>query len=240
MLVAVVSDIHGNSVALGSVLADAGAIDAVWCLGDTVGYGPRPDACVRAVRDRPHLAVAGNHDWAAIGKIGIEDFNPYAAAAARWTAAQLSAEVKEYLKRLPQRRVEGDFTMVHGSPRDPIWEYVLDRRTAEASFAHFQTPYCLIGHTHVPSYFVQRGREVELAYAPADSVLELGEERVILNPGSVGQPRDRDPRASYLLLDTERRTAVWRRVCYDIVATQDDMTEQGLPERLIARLAEGW
>jgi predicted phosphodiesterase len=240
MLVAVVSDIHGNIVALEAVLADAGAVDAVWCLGDTVGYGPQPNACVRTVRDQPHAAVAGNHDWAAIGKIGIEEFNPYAAAAARWTSTQLSTEVKEYLGLLPQRRVEGEFTLVHGSPRDPIWEYVLDRRVAAANFQHFQTSYCLVGHTHVPSYFVQRGKEVEIAYAVAGQELELGEERTILNPGSVGQPRDRDPRAAYLLLDTGRRRAVWRRASYDIAATQRDMTAQRLPARLVERLTEGW
>ena len=240
MRVAVVSDVHGNLVALRAVLDHAGLVDAVWCLGDTVGYGPEPDACIRELRAREHLAVAGNHDWAAVGKMGTEEFNPLAAAAASWTTAQLSSESREYLLLLPQRRTEGDYTLVHGSPRNPIWEYVLDARTAVANFPHFQTPFCLIGHTHVPSYFVLRGGQVDVEYATSGLELELDRAgRYILNPGSVGQPRDENPEASYLLLDTNARRVVWRRVPYDVTATQAEMERHGLPRPLIDRLAVG-
>jgi diadenosine tetraphosphatase ApaH/serine/threonine PP2A family protein phosphatase len=228
-------------VALDAVLRHAGSVEAVWCLGDTVGYGPEPDACVRTLRDRPHAAVAGNHDWAAVGKLGIEDFNPDAAAAARWTGAQLSADVRAYLELLPLRRVEGEFTLVHGSPRNPIWEYLFDARSAGPNFGYFQTRYCLAGHTHIPSYFVARDKKVEVVYATDGHELDLASQpRVIFNPGSVGQPRDNNPLASYALLDTELRRVVWRRVEYDIGATQRQMQAQRLPERLIERLASGW
>jgi predicted phosphodiesterase len=222
------------------VLEHIGSIDAIWCLGDTVGYGPRPDACVRMLRERPHVAVAGNHDWAAIGKLGLEDFNPEAAAAARWTSTQLSAEVRSYLEVLPQRRVEGDFTLVHGSPRSPMWEYLLGEAAASANFDHFETLYCLVGHTHIPSYFVQRAGRVVATYASADQELDLADARFILNPGSVGQPRDDNPFSSYLLLDTAERRAVWRRAAYDITATQEQMARCQLPGRLIERLTFGW
>jgi predicted phosphodiesterase len=239
--VAVVSDIHSNLVALQAVLEDAASVDSVWCLGDTVGYGPEPEACVRTLNQRPHVAVAGNHDWAAVGKIGTEDFNPVAAAALHWTIGRLSPEAKEYLELLPQRRVEGTFTLVHGSPRDPIWEYLLSARAAAANFDYFSTPCCLVGHTHVASYFLLRDGRVEAGYAEADFELRLAAPaRFILNPGSVGQPRDDNPLSSYLLLDTEQQTAAWRRVAYDIAATQREMAQHGLPSPLIERLASGW
>ena len=241
MRIAVVSDIHGNLVALRAVLDHAGSVEAVWCLGDTVGYGPEPDACVHELRAREHLAVAGNHDWAAVGKIGTEEFNPVAATAAHWTSGQLSAEARDYLLLLPQRRTEGAFTLVHGSPRDPIWEYVLDTGTAAASFPHFQTRYCLIGHTHIPSYFALRNGIVEAEYATPGLELQLrADERLMLNPGSVGQPRDEDPNASYLLLDTDEPRAVWQRVPYDVAATQAAMERHELPRPLIDRLTVGW
>jgi diadenosine tetraphosphatase ApaH/serine/threonine PP2A family protein phosphatase len=240
MRVAVVSDIHGNLVALRAVLDHAAEVDSVWCLGDTVGYGPEPDACVRDLAARAHLAVAGNHDWAAIGKIGTEEFNPAAAAAARWTTEQLLAETREYLLLLPQRRTEGEYTLVHGSPRNPIWEYLLDIRTASENFPHFETRFCLFGHTHIPSYFVLHDGVVDGEYAAPGLELDLAvADRLMLNPGSVGQPRDGNPEASYLLLDTEARQASWRRVAYDVATTQARMESHGLPEALIDRLAVG-
>ena len=241
MRVAVVSDIHGNLTALQAVLADAGEVQALWCLGDIVGYGPEPDNCVQTIRTFPHAAVAGNHEWACLGKLSTAEFNAEAAAAVRWTIGQLSPETREFLEVLPQRRVEGDFTLVHGSPRNPMWEYLVSASGAGASFSHFHTKYCLVGHTHIPSYFVQQGAEVETAYADANHQLDLeGPNRLILNPGSVGQPRDNNPLASYVLLDTEARTALWRRVSYDIRATQELMSRHGLPRRLIERLSSGW
>ena len=242
MRVAVLSDIHANLVALRAVLEHAGEVDAIWCLGDTVGYGPEPDACVRELREHGALAVAGNHDWAAVGKLGTEQFNPVAAEAAHWTQEHLSSESRDYLLLLPQRRTEGEYTLVHGSPRDPIWEYLLDAKTATVSFGHFQSRYCVVGHTHIPSYFVQRGGQIEVKYCPPESELDLAEAeaRFIFNPGSVGQPRDENPDASYLVLDTAARTAHWQRVPYDVAATQAEMARHKLPQVLIDRLAVGW
>jgi diadenosine tetraphosphatase ApaH/serine/threonine PP2A family protein phosphatase len=237
----VVSDIHGNLEALRTVLTAAGTVDAVWCLGDTVGYGPEPDACVQTVRELPHAAVAGNHDCAAIGTLDISGFNPDAAAAARWTGSKLTPETRAYLADLPLTRVEDNFTLAHGSPRDPLWEYLFQSRDAEANFAHFATAYCLVGHTHVPAVAAWRNGRVSMDYARDGDELDLGEveARFILNPGSVGQPRDRDPRAGYLLLDTGAQRATWHRVAYDISSTQRLMEQQALPHRLIDRLTVG-
>jgi predicted phosphodiesterase len=240
MLVAVVSDIHSNLVALEAVLAASPQAAAVWCLGDTVGYGPRPEACARLVMERGTLSVAGNHDRAVVRELTTEDFNHDARDAADWTATQLSDQARGYLRGLPERESWGDFTLVHGSPREPIWEYLMSARAAEVSFRHFSTACCLVGHTHVPSIFTLSDGKVSARYADPETELELRPEaRYILNPGSVGQPRDEDPRAAYLLLDTERRVASWRRVEYDVAATQAQMRAEHLPPALIERLALG-
>jgi predicted phosphodiesterase len=240
MLIAVLSDIHGNLVALKAVLEAAAGVDAIWCLGDTVGYGPQPEACLSLMMERAALCVAGNHDRAAIRQINVEDFNSDARRAAQWTETQLSDESRAFLDGLPERLVEGDFTLVHGSPRNPIWEYLISARSAERSFEHFDTTCCLVGHTHLPSIFILVDGRVRANYAPADSeiVFEPGT-RYILNPGSVGQPRDENPLAAYLILDTEARRATWRRVEYDIAETQEEMRRQNLPPRLVDRLAKG-
>ena len=242
MRVGVVSDVHANLVALETVLAAMEPVDSLWVLGDSVGYGPRPSECVELLRANPHLAIAGNHEWAALGKISTAEFNPFAASAAQWTVGQLTPEVRAYLSELPERLDENQATLVHGSPRDPIWEYVLDSSTAGANFEHFQTRLCLIGHTHVASYFRLANGHVEARQASVDEPLDLSDEshRWILNPGSVGQPRDEDPRSSYMVLDLERRTATWHRVPYEIRLTQQQMRDAGLPARLIERLEHGW
>jgi diadenosine tetraphosphatase ApaH/serine/threonine PP2A family protein phosphatase len=241
--VGVISDVHGNLDALEAVLAAIGSVDQVWCLGDIVGYGPEPNEVVARLAALDHLAVAGNHDWAAVGKLGVEEFNPYAAEAVRWTRRQLAPETLAYLTGLPNRARSGDFTLVHGSPRDPIWEYVLSAPVAGACFGAFDGPFCLVGHTHVPSIFL-RGEDGEVRahriVDDADVSLDDPSTRTILNAGSVGQPRDDDPRASCLILDTERLTASWRRVAYPIGRTQEKMGRAGLPARLIDRLSAGW
>lgn len=243
MRIAVVSDIHSNIVAFEAVLNLVGEFDQLWCLGDIVGYGPRPNECVARLAAAKHLAVAGNHDHAAIGKIGVEEFNPFAALAARWTADILAEPTREYLAALGTVQTSGEFTLVHGSPRGPIWEYVLNVATASASFEHFEGPFCLVGHTHVPSIFARLpDGEVQAHRIVGDAELSLKRPgwRFILNPGSVGQPRDDDPRASCLLIDTERGTAGWRRVEYNIAETQSQMRRAKLPARLAERLAHGW
>jgi predicted phosphodiesterase len=236
----VISDIHANLAALEAVLEDAGSFDKVWCLGDMVGYGPDPNECIERLLDLPHICVAGNHDWAAIGEVPLEDFNPDAQKACIWTKERLSPSSREYLKNLPISLIEGDFTLVHGSPRHPVWEYILHTAIAEPNFAHFETRFCLVGHTHVPLIFLRSGSSCEAFLPPQNHTLYLGEERLIINPGSVGQPRDGDPSASYAILDTERLIIQYHRINYPIEVTQERMAKEGLPLRLIVRLGYGW
>ena len=243
MRVLVLSDIHANLDALEAVLADAGLYEVVWCLGDLVGYGPDPNGCADRMRELPDLVcLAGNHDKAALGQIDLEAFNPEARQALEWTRDSLSEENAAWLRGLPERLVEGDFTLVHGSPRRPLWEYLLDSERARNAFAFYETPFCLVGHSHVALAFRLDGRSgrCSLHLPPQSPLIQLGPERTILNPGSAGQPRDQDPRASYALLDTDRLTWEWRRVGYDVRAVQIRMREQGMPARLVLRLAEGW
>ncbi len=246
MRVLVISDVHANLAALEAVLEDSEPfrVDAVWCLGDCVGYGPDPDRCVNRIRGLRAVTVVGNHDWAVIGRMDIEDFNPEARRAVVWTRSHMTAANLEWLSRLPsQPQVQGDFTLTHGSPRDPIWEYVLYPSAARANLEFFSTPFCLVGHTHVPALFIWQ----DVDASARAMVPQAGEEislrsfwRVIMNPGSVGQPRDNDPRAAYAILDTEEWTWLVRRVAYPIEVTQAHMRAAGLPERLINRLSFGW
>jgi predicted phosphodiesterase len=243
MHILIVSDIHSNLAALAAVLeaANAQGYDRVWCLGDVVGYGPVPNDCVAQVQDMEAICIAGNHDWAALGKIPLEDFNRDAQKASLWTREQLTGESIVYLEDQPQVRVEGDFTLAHGSPRHPIWEYVQLPSVAGANFAYFDTPYCLVGHTHVPVVFrALDEHRAEMFFPSLDVPLKLGAERLIINPGSVGQPRDGDSRASYAVLDDETGTIQFHRVEYAIGRTQSQIMEAGLPPRLAARLAFGW
>jgi predicted phosphodiesterase len=240
--VVVVADIHANLEAFQSVLEDAlgdGPIDAVWSLGDLVGYGPEPSACIRLLRSHPQVAVAGNHDLAATGAIGIDDFNPFAAEAARWTANALSEEEKTWLRGLPEVLVQEDFTLVHGSLRDPVWEYLVSPAAAEAHLALQRTPFSLVGHSHIPLCFKENGRWIDAQALQDGATVDFGDSRLVLNPGSVGQPRDGDLRASYAILDTEARRWQLHRFPYNIAATQRKMMAAGLPEYLIERLARG-
>jgi len=242
MRVLVLSDIHANLVALDAVLGDAGDFDIIWSLGDIVGYGPEPNQAIARLNEYEHLAVAGNHDWAALGKLGVGEFNPDARRSSLWTEGQLTPDSRAYLNELPETQVEGDFTLAHGSPRQPIWEYLLDAREAKHSFSHFETAVCLVGHTHAPIIFrdAHDGQECVALRAPEKIPIRLDPVRHIINPGGVGQPRDGDPRASYLLLDTESMTFEYRRIAYDIAETQRKMHDAGLPVRNSVRLSLGW
>ncbi len=243
MRYAVLGDIHSNLAAFEAVLQDVegkGGFDKIWCLGDVVGYGPDPHECIERLRQHDHICVAGNHDWAAIGKMDTADFNPVAARACQWTAQQLTEEDVDYLKNLPLSLCQDDFTLVHGSPRDPIWEYLLSIEAAQDNFACFETAYCLVGHSHVPLIFGLASNKAVYKMFSERTSLKLGKKRLIINPGGVGQPRDGDPRASYALYDAEARTVCHYRVEYDIPATQKKMTERELPTPLIVRLSVGW
>ncbi|HET6614377.1 MAG TPA: metallophosphoesterase family protein [Dehalococcoidia bacterium] len=241
MKIAIVSDVHANLEALTAVLADADARGAtdVWCTGDTVGYGPDPSAVLTELRQRRALMVAGNHDLAACGRMGVEAFNPVAAEAARWTRAALSDDQRAFLASLPLTHIAGAFTLVHGTLRDPEWEYLLTLEQAEAQFALQTTPYSIVGHTHLPMVVRERGeRPAMRRLQPGDGV-ELGDGRLILNPGGAGQPRDGDPRAPYMLYDEGAATISFHRVPYDIAATRRKIHAAGLPEWLGERLERG-
>jgi predicted phosphodiesterase len=239
MRIAVLSDIHSNLVALEAVLAHAGAVDAVWHLGDVVGYGPDPDGVVDRLASLGAAGVRGNHDAAAVGGREIDDFNPEAKAAMEWTRRRIGPTTHDWLAALPLLRTDLDLTSVHGSPRDPIWEYVSSTAIARASFAAMTTTHGLHGHTHVPIAFLAGDTRLEVV-APSEGVaLVFGSRRAFLNPGSVGQPRDGDPRASYLVLDPETGSATWHRVPYAIDAVAAEMRSVGLPSRLADRLRFG-
>lgn len=271
MRVLILSDIHANLVALEAVLAAArDQYDTIWCLGDVIGYGPRPNECVELVRDQVELCVLGNHDWAGIDRPGVRvrDFNPQARDAILWTRDQLSSENVRYLDNLPDHPVhplaDKALLLTHASPREPVWEYILTPKVAMENFLSFNEQICLVGHTHKPVVYnwqmhvmeqeVGKGESgeppetryratVDALLPKAGTTLQLdtsSTQRLILNPGSVGQPRDNDPDAAYAILDTERLTWIYERVPYDIAATQRQMREADLPKRLIERLNYGW
>jgi len=238
----IISDIHANLVALEAVLADAAPFEAAWCLGDLVGYGPNPNECVERITQLPNLqCVLGNHDAAAVGRIEVDAFNPEARKTVLWTQEKLTSANKEYLKNLPERVSLEYITLVHGSPFRPVWEYLLDTRTATISFEFFDTPYCFVGHTHLPVlYHLPDDRQTAQLIVPERVSQMTLAPRAILNPGSVGQPRDRDPRAAYAILDLTDFTWEWHRVEYDIQSVQEQMRIANLPERHITRLSAGW
>jgi len=239
MRIAVLSDIHANLPALDAVLADAGSLDGTWHLGDVVGYGPDPDGVVARLREIGAVGVRGNHDAAAGGGSEIDWFNPDARRAMEWTRTAISPQTVDWLRGLPERRAIDAFELVHGSPREPLWEYVTSSSIARDSLAVLNEPIGLHGHTHVPVAFLEDGNEVE-RFSPRDgSTLDLRGRRALVNPGSVGQPRDGDPRASYLVLDTATASIAWHRVAYDIEPVQAAMRAAGLPGFLVSRLSIG-
>ena len=240
MRILIVSDIHSNIVALDAVLEAAreeDSVDEVWCLGDIVGYGPAPMECLERLWELGTLCIQGNHDAAATGEIDFSDFNPIAAEAARWTQQQLSKEARAYLAGLPQTTIESSFTLVHGSPRDPLWEYVTGYSQAIESWERVETSDVLVGHSHF-QFSCEADRGLEQPSADG-LIVPLGTARVVINPGSVGQPRDRDPRAAYAIYDDEARHIGLYRTWYNINSTQRAMSEVGLPEPLISRLSAG-
>jgi predicted phosphodiesterase len=243
MRIAVISDIHSNLPALEAVLERIGALDPtpdlLWCLGDVVGYGASPDACAALTAERADLCLAGNHDLVVRGDIDLDYFARSAGAAARWTAATINPSTRAFLDPLqPLGRAEG-IGLYHASPRDPVWEYVLSIEQARAGLDVQPDRVCLIGHSHVACHFVRRGSRVDGELAPAGSVVELRDGEWMVNPGSVGQPRDGDSRASWLLLDTDAWTATFRRVEYRIDEAADAIVAAGLPAELAQRLYVG-
>jgi diadenosine tetraphosphatase ApaH/serine/threonine PP2A family protein phosphatase len=243
MRIVIVADMHSNLEAFEAVLAHAaagGPIDRLWCLGDVVGYAADPGACVALLRRYPHAAVVGNHDLAATGGLSTDDFNAAAARAAVWTGERLSAEDRRYLSSMPFVVVEDDFTLVHGSLRHPEWEYLLSTDAAEEHLRLQDTPYSLVGHSHVPFVAAEReGSPPTITPLEDGDVVTLGDGRLIINPGGVGQPRDGDPRASYAVYDSETSTLTLHRVEYDLETAQRKIRKAGLPSYLAERLAHG-
>ncbi len=243
MRILVMSDIHANHTALMAVLKEAGEVDETWCLGDLVGYGPDPNAVVEEVREIKNLVcLLGNHDVAAIGKMPLETFNGDARKSLMYHEKVLSASNMDFLNSLPSKtKVRGEATMAHGSPRDPLWEYILNTLSARLNFEHFDTPVCFVGHSHIQCMFAldEKNDRVTLEQTKADTTISL-RPKLILNPGSVGQPRDRDPRSAFAIYDTEARTWTPRRVEYNIAEVQERIRSAGLPEKHAARIAEGW
>ncbi|MEX1171287.1 MAG: metallophosphoesterase family protein [Chloroflexota bacterium] len=239
MRIAVLSDIHSNLVALEAVIAHAGPVDAVWHLGDVVGYGPDPDGVVARLMDIGAIGVLGNHDAAALGGPEIEWFNPDARAAAAWTAAIIGPTTRAWLAAQPVTATRAGIDLAHGSPRDPLREYITGREIARENLAVITGRLALHGHTHVPAAFVESDGRISTVGPGDGDEVDLAACRALLNPGSVGQPRDGDSRASYAVLDTVADRMRWHRVAYDIGAVQAAMRAAGLPPRLADRLTHG-
>ena len=239
----IISDIHANLPALNAVLLDAEPYDQVWCLGDVVGYGPDPNACIERIRSLSNLkCIKGNHDAAFLGEIDINVFNYEARASLEWLKTEIRPENRRWLEGLMERLSFDAITLVHGSPLNPVWEYVLDLDTARKNFSGFSTQFCIVGHTHIPSVFTSEDgdpKSIRFYLMSAGDSFSLGG-KAIINPGSVGQPRDHDPRASYLILDDTEDQWKMHRVTYNIADVQQRIRAAGLPDRHASRLKDGW
>ena len=237
MRIGVVSDIHANLVALEAVLAEMGQVDALLVCGDTVGYGPEPSDVLALLVERKATMVAGNHDRAVATGEDLDLFNPPAAAAAKIHQRWLRAEERDMLAALPRTLQMSDVTLCHGSLRDPLWEYVTNPKSAAASLALAKTSHCCAGHTHVPSLY-RAGKEQHSGSVTYDTPYPLAP-RSFLNPGSVGQPRDGDPRAAYATIEVGAGTVTFHRSTYRIDETQRRIRERGLPAIFADRLGFG-
>jgi predicted phosphodiesterase len=240
--IALISDVHGNLPAFRAVLEDvveAGA-DQTWCLGDLVGYGAQPDECVALARESCDVCLVGNHDLVVLKKLDIATFSFNAAIAAQWTQENIAADALDFMGGLEPANTELEVGLFHASPRDPVWEYVLSTLQADACIDSMDARVGAIGHSHVALFFA-RSNDGELrgGQAPAGTELDISEGRWLINPGGVGQPRDGDPRAAWLLLDSGSWTAQWRRVDYPIAEAAQAIERAGLPQPLADRLYRG-
>jgi len=242
MRILVISDVHANLTALEAVLQAAGTFDAVWCLGDLVGYGPDPNECVERISALPNTScIKGNHDAAVTGEGDVEYFNDEAGSAILITRELMTPANIQYLRELPEVQSMKTATLTHGSLRHPIWEYIIDPQIALENFPYFETQVALVGHTHLPVAFImddKNGKIHRRTFKP-NFIFPITM-KTILNPGSVGQPRDYDPRASYAIFNPEAMTWEYHRVAYDFQEVQKRILKIGLPEKHALRLSEGW
>ncbi len=239
MKIAVISDIHSNLVALRTALSHIKLqqVDRIICLGDAVGYGPRPNECVELLRRNSYICLMGNHDHAVLGLTDTRYFNSYAREAVEWTRSVLTPENLDYLRNLPFFFSENDFLFVHSTPLHPEdWEYIFSENQARDYIKQMKQRICFVGHSHVPMVFPEHER----SYYREESILEFREQKYIVNVGSVGQPRDHDPRLCYVLFDTESGWLKFVRLKYDYEETAREILEKGLPPFLAMRLAEGY
>ena len=246
MRLAIISDIHANLPALEAVLeaCDGASVDEVWCLGDVVGYGAQPDACAQAVAERCELSLVGNHDLAVLGQLEVSAFSPAAAAAVEWTRSNSSDKTLDFLRGLSPKDEGREVGLYHASPRDPVWEYVLYMDQAAECIEVQSGRVSLIGHSHVALFFLSPDSNegdgtVRGSHAEAGTKLDVSDGRWLVNPGSVGQPRDGDPRAAWLELDTDQWTATYHRTDYEIDRAADAITDAKLPAQLARRLYVG-
>ena len=241
MKVAVLTDIHSNLPALEAVLeaTQEAGLEKRWCLGDVVGYGAQPDDCAALTAEHCELSLVGNHDLAVTGEIDTEVFSASAAAAVEWTRENCKQETMDFLKGLKPESTDKEVGLYHASPRDPVWEYVLATDQARECMEVQSGRVSLIGHSHVALYFTDAGADGDGGQAPEGHEIDLSQSRWLLNPGSVGQPRDGDPRAAWLELDTDEWKATYHRVEYDIGSAADAIREAGLPDLLAERLSVG-
>jgi predicted phosphodiesterase len=242
MLVAIVSDIHGNRQAFEAALEaiEASECEEMWCLGDLVGYGAEPDACVELARQHASICLAGNHDLGVTGALALEQFSRGAALAAKWTQETITPQTREYLDQLEPLNLDEQVGLYHASPRDPIWEYVLSALQADLCLDSQSQRVCLIGHSHVALSFSRFSGDAATGQTrAADEELDIREGEWLINPGSVGQPRDGDPRAAWLELDLDGLRATYRRIEYDIEGAAAAIRAAQLPDSLAERLAYG-
>ena len=240
--IALISDVHGNLPAFEAVLADVDSegADEIWCLGDLVGYGAQPNECVELAERSLELCLIGNHDLVVIGRLEISDFSANAAAAAEWTKEELSSDARAYLEKLDASDEAQPVGLYHASPRDPVWEYVLSSLAADDCIDAMNARVGAVGHSHVALAFWRKGDTPTAgAQTEADAQLDLSDNRWLINPGSVGQPRDGDPRASWMLLELDSWQATWRRAEYPIDEAADAIRAAGLPKQLADRLYYG-
>jgi predicted phosphodiesterase len=243
MKLAIISDIHANSEALEAVLADikASNVDEILCLGDIVGYGANPNECIDLVKKSCNLILLGNHDAAAVGLLSTQHFNIHAKIAIEWTMGNLTGASHSFLKSLPLKETKLSHTFVHATPYEPnMWYYITSLEEAAFNFQFFETEFCFVGHTHIPIIIVlEEEKEVYVHQGESLNWSQLEKVRFLINVGSVGQPRDRNPNSCYGIIDSDAKTFTYHRVQYDVQKTQAKMRKIKMPEFLITRLDEG-